>query len=240
VLRQGRYNCYNGHYRSNWNNPWQLEFNDDQTVTLLDGSNTVSTWWYTDNGVAIQWSHNGNSTLYLPNVNNFGGMADDGSHCLRELPPTDPNGSTPLADPVSYTITVPNGDTIQSTPYAVTRDDFAGQRWSCGLVYWIETPFIEGNWTTGPNSTQTWDFDADGTGYHYQYRSNSDQSFTWRWTSDGIEITRNRDGESYLFMVNNSADSSYWAYTYPLTGVTEIRPIGATGEYSGGYGCQPF
>lgn len=76
-------------FRSDWNNPWQLNFRDDQTVVLQDGSNTVSSWWYTGNGVTIQWSHNGNTAEYVTNVENRGGMADDGSHCLRELPPTE-------------------------------------------------------------------------------------------------------------------------------------------------------
>lgn len=94
-----------GQYRSYWNNPWQLDFKSDMTVILQDGSNSISSWWYTENGLSIQWSHNGQVADYVLNVANREGMSDNGSHCLRQLPPVEP--VTVVVEPVteqSYTV----------------------------------------------------------------------------------------------------------------------------------------
>jgi len=91
----------NGEYLANWSNPYELHFNEDRTlVRLSDGEGVVSgTWWYTTDGVTIQWS-DGNISEYQANVANLGGMADGSSHCLRELPAGNNTGDDLSSDAI--------------------------------------------------------------------------------------------------------------------------------------------
>ena len=82
---------FNGNNRADWNNPSQLNFSEDRTVIRRDGSETLSTWEYIPNGVAIQWPDEDETAEYQLNVDDYEGMTDDSSNCLRELPPAEPN-----------------------------------------------------------------------------------------------------------------------------------------------------
>lgn len=117
-------------FSTDWNNYWQLQFNNDMTVILQDGSNATNTWWNTDTGVAVQWSHTGNTVVYEESRNNLGGIMDDGSHCLRRLPAID---SAPVVLPV------------------VQLDVLEGQFYSCGAQgsAFAQTRSLDGqgNWT---------------------------------------------------------------------------------------------
>lgn len=75
-----------GEYIAFWNNPTQLNFLEDQTV-IIENVDSISSWWYTDVGVAVQWSHIGNTSVYQESPN--GGMQANETHCLRNLPPVE-------------------------------------------------------------------------------------------------------------------------------------------------------
>lgn len=75
-----------GEYIAFWNNPTQLNFLEDQTV-IIEDVDSISSWWYTVDGVAVQWSHIGNTIVYQESPN--GGMQANETHCLRNLPPVE-------------------------------------------------------------------------------------------------------------------------------------------------------
>lgn len=75
-------------YVAYWNDAYQLEFKPDRTLIRFVGTEVSGTWWYTVAGVTVQWA-NGEVTEFRANVANRGGIADNSTHCLRALPPTD-------------------------------------------------------------------------------------------------------------------------------------------------------
>jgi hypothetical protein len=90
-----------GNYVAYWNEAYSLEFHPDRTLAATGIVTNSGTWWYTEEGVTIQWS-SGGVAEYQANVSNRGGIADDNTHCLRELPPVDGDGSANADDIPTY------------------------------------------------------------------------------------------------------------------------------------------
>lgn len=145
---------------------------------------------------------------------------------------------------VEYTITVPNGQKIQTVPGPFTGiDDFNNTEWACDDYYWYSSQDIW--YYPSSNAGTSFQFNADGTGYIYYYRLAGDGAITWEWTDFGVLITSGYNGPEYgglnLFSVNNHPEISYWIeeerqFNGELRTVYRAVETGL-GYYSGGRVC---
>lgn len=132
-------------YVAYWNEAYTLEFNPDRTLVASGTVSSAGTWWYTENGITVQWI-SGDVAEFQANVANRRGIATDSTHCLRELPPVNGGVSGSGGDPPAATDEIPtydcgNGYVVGfATDGSLIQNGAATGQWRTYLGNGIGTP----------------------------------------------------------------------------------------------------